>query len=84
MALGRVRSFQDHLGLGDVELDDGAVLPFHCTAIDDGSRHIDIGARVSCTPQPGHLGRMEARHIVVIVPSPGVPSTPSAADPSWT
>ncbi|MHB8293530.1 MAG: hypothetical protein ACYDH5_02645 [Acidimicrobiales bacterium] len=35
-------------------------LGFHSTAIADGSRMIDVGARVVFLLRPGHLGRFEA------------------------
>jgi hypothetical protein len=40
--------------------DDGDVLPFHCTAIADGSRSILVGTAVSYAVRPGPLGRWEA------------------------
>ena len=39
-AHGLVDSFDEPRGLGTVRCDDGAVLPFHCTAIADGSRAV--------------------------------------------
>lgn len=43
---GVVVSFNEHAGLGEVKTDDGAVYPFHCTQIADGSRTIETGALV--------------------------------------
>jgi cold shock CspA family protein len=60
---GSVESFDEARGLGAVRADDGAVLPFHCTAIADGSRTIAIGLAVRFTIVPGHLGRWEAAGI---------------------
>jgi cold shock CspA family protein len=72
-----VSDFDDPRGLGTVlDDDDGRRYGFHCTAIADGTRRIDVGARVTFLLAPGHLGRVEAR---AIAPS-GVPSeTDSAA-----
>jgi len=57
---GTVTEFDDPRGLGTVTADDGRVLPFHCTAIADGTRTIEPGTRVTFTLRPGHLGRWEA------------------------
>ncbi|HEX8802928.1 MAG TPA: cold shock domain-containing protein [Acidimicrobiales bacterium] len=60
---GVVQSFDDARGLGVVRADDGAELPFHCTAIADGTRTIAVGRRVAFTVVAGHLGRWEAADI---------------------
>ena len=70
--LGRVASFDATRGLGTVTDDDGAVHAFHATAIADGSRRIDVGARVSYLLAPGHGGRHEARTVVVCTESVSV------------
>jgi cold shock CspA family protein len=57
---GTVSAFDDHRGLGTVTDDRGREWPFHCTAIADGSRTIEVGTAVVFRPAPGHLGRMEA------------------------
>lgn len=57
---GRVTAFDDGRGLGEITTDDGAVYPFHCTAIADGSRTIRIGTRVGFAVVAGHGGRWEA------------------------
>ena len=57
---GRVAEFDEHVGLGAVEGEDGSRLDFHCVAIADGSRHIDVGAAVTYDVVPGHVGRYEA------------------------
>lgn len=62
-ATGVVESFDDPRGLGEVRADDGAVVPFHCTAIADGSRTIAVGQPVRFTVVAGRLGRWEAAHI---------------------
>ena len=61
---GVVDEFDDPRGLGTVLGDDGRRYPFHCTAVADGSRRIDVGARVFFVTGSGHLGRIEARDIV--------------------
>ena len=57
---GAVTAFDDPAGLGEVTSADGAVHPFHCTAIADGSRSIEVGAAVTFTLVPGRSGRWEA------------------------
>ena len=57
---GSVATFDEHRGLGTVVTDDGRFLPFHCTAIADGSRTIAVGTRVACNVVAGHLGKWEA------------------------
>ena len=59
-ATGRVTAFDEHRGLGEVTAADGAVYPFHCTAIADGTRTIEVGAEVQFETVPGRLGRWEA------------------------
>ena len=54
-----VVAFDAHVGLGAVRLADGVEVPFHCAEIADGSRRIDVGARVTCTVRP-KFGRSEA------------------------
>jgi cold shock CspA family protein len=61
---GRVAAFDGDRGLGEVVDDGGRVLPFHCTAVADGSRHIELGTPVRFLTAPGHLGRVEARDLV--------------------
>jgi cold shock CspA family protein len=58
--LGRVSAFDEPRGLGSVTDRAGAEYPFHCTAIADGSRTIEVGTEVAFRVAPGHLGRMEA------------------------
>ena len=62
-ARGRVVEFDEHVGTGTVEGEDGRTLFFHCVAIADGSRRIDVGTPVAYEVVPGHLGRYEARGI---------------------
>lgn len=62
-ATGVVDEFDEPRGLGTVRCDDGTVLPFHCTAIADGSRTIPVGQAVRFTVVAGLLGRWEAADI---------------------
>lgn len=64
---GTVTWFDDPRGIGVVTGDDGREFPFHCTAIADGTRHIEVGAPVIFEARPAHLGRMEA---LGIAPAP--------------
>ena len=57
---GVVVAFDELRGLGVIRGDDGADVPFHCTAIADGSRTVETGRRVSFEVVPGLLGRWEA------------------------
>ena len=75
--LGTVSAFDVDRGLGSVTADDGGELAFHCTAIADGTRTIEVGARVTFVVVPGHLGRDEARSVTGLSPS-----RPAVADPS--
>lgn len=53
--------YHDQKGYGTVRVDDdGRELFFHCTAIADGSRSIEVGIAVSFDVVPGHGGRYEA------------------------
>ncbi len=62
---GRV-AFDDDVGLGViVDADGGRWTGFHCTAIADGTRTIDVGVHVSYATRARHLGRWEATDIRV-------------------
>jgi cold shock CspA family protein len=63
-----VARFDERRGLGEIAGDDGAVYPFHCTVIADGSRTIAVGTAVEFQRVPGHLGRWEASSIVLATP----------------
>jgi len=56
---GKVVSFDDGLGLGEVRADDGTRLQFHCVELSDGSRTIDVGASVRFRVV-ARMGRYEA------------------------
>jgi cold shock CspA family protein len=76
MARGTVTAFDDAAGFGAIRFDgpsDREELPdeppadgqpreyfFHCTAIADGTRTIDVGASVRFAVVAGRLGRWEA------------------------
>lgn len=60
---GVVAEFDEPRGLGVIRGDDGADVPFHCTAIADGSRTVETGRRVRFEVVPGLLGRWEASGI---------------------
>jgi cold shock CspA family protein len=61
---GVVAAFDDHRGYGSISRSgDGTELFFHCTALADGSRTVEVGRRVRFTVAAGHLGRFEARAV---------------------
>jgi cold shock CspA family protein len=61
---GQVASFDEARGLGTITAADlGTELPFHCTAIADGTRTISVGERVRFHISPGAAGRWEATQI---------------------
>lgn len=54
--------FDEPRGLGAIDAD-GVRYPFHCTAIADGSRTIDVDAAVTFEVRPATMGRWEATAI---------------------
>jgi cold shock CspA family protein len=62
---GKVRSFDERRGLGEIEGDDRTTFPFHCTAIADGTRRIAPGIPVEFDVVAGLPGRWEATAIEV-------------------
>ena len=60
--VGRVVAFDEAVGLGEVERDDGTRYPFHCIEIADGTRTIAVGTAVTYTLLC-KLGRYEAARI---------------------
>jgi hypothetical protein len=60
--VGTVTAFDQQVGLGEVTDTVGTVWPFHCIAIADGSRTIDVGTAVTFASLP-KLGRYEATDI---------------------
>ncbi len=70
---GTVVAFDEEKGYGTVRGEDGVEHFFHCTAISDGSRTIDVGAAVTFDVVAGHLGRWEASAVSPAVGSPARP-----------
>jgi hypothetical protein len=67
---GRITEFDEARGLG--VLDAGGVrYPFHCTALVDGTRTIEVGTEVTFGLRPGGMGRWEATAIEELAPRPG-------------
>jgi cold shock CspA family protein len=62
---GVVVAFDDPRGLGTVRADDGTEYGFHCTAIADGTRTIEVGARVEFGLIP-RLGVYEATNLTKV------------------
>ncbi len=60
---GRVATFDDFVGRGEIEARGGFRFPFHCTAIADGSRTITPDTAVKFRLVPGPLGALEATRI---------------------
>lgn len=72
---GTVIAFDDAKGWGTVRDDSsGAEHFFHCTAIADGSRMIEVGVAVSYEIVAGRLGRWEAAGLTPIAPITPRPS----------
>jgi cold shock CspA family protein len=57
---GRVIVFDALEGLGVVRDEGGSELPFHCVAITDGTRQIEVGRAVLFVVRPGSPGQWEA------------------------
>jgi cold shock CspA family protein len=60
---GTVTEFDDAAGLGSITADDGATFLFHCTAISDGTRTIEVGTPVAFETRPARHGTYEAAAI---------------------
>ncbi len=60
---GVVRVYDEEVGLGEVESDDGATFPFHATTIADGTRTILPGTRVHFVLVFAPRGRIEAAEV---------------------
>ena len=61
---GTVATFDDPEGYGTVSASDPeGVWFFHCTAIADGTRSIEVGAEIDFDVVPGRLGRYEATNL---------------------
>ncbi len=61
--MGVVATFDDPAGYGAVVDDDGNEWFFHCTAIVDGTRTIEVGTPVVFERVPGRIGRWEATYL---------------------
>jgi cold shock CspA family protein len=59
---GVVVAFDEPRGLGTIEADGGSY-PFHCTALLDGSRAVEVGVQVSFEVRAAGMGRWEATRI---------------------
>jgi cold shock CspA family protein len=59
---GVVAAFDEPRGLGTI-VADGTSYPFHCTALLDGSRTVDVDARVTFEVRAAGMGRWEATGI---------------------
>jgi cold shock CspA family protein len=66
---GRVTAFDEHRGLGELAADHGTTYTFHCTAIADGTRTIEVGTAVEFGVVAGHLGRWEAAAVEPATPA---------------
>jgi cold shock CspA family protein len=64
MPTGEVIEFDEDGGYGTVRQDDGTERFFHCTAIADGTRTIEVGAAVQFDVVAGLRGVYEARRLV--------------------
>lgn len=53
---GIVTAFDEYVGLGVVQTEDGKTYPFHCTQIADGTRTVAIGAPVTFVVIARHKG----------------------------
>ena len=60
---GVVTEFDEAAGLGTVTAEDGTAYRFHCTAIADGTRSIEIDTKVEFEVRPGRHGTYEASGI---------------------
>lgn len=59
---GVVATFDEPRGLGTVDAD-GTIYPFHCTAVLDGTRSVQVGATVTFELRAAGMGRWEASSI---------------------
>ena len=62
---GTVIEFDDARGLGVLDAD-GTTYAFHCTALVDGTRTIEVGTAVSFGLRPAGLGKWEATGIELL------------------
>jgi cold shock CspA family protein len=57
--IGEVVEFDDEAGYGTVQAEGGTRHFFHCTAVADGSRSIEVGTAVRFEVVPGRRGQWE-------------------------
>lgn len=57
---GTVEDFDEQRGTGTVRAEDGSRVPFHCTALLDGTRQVAAGTSVAFTVAAGHGGTLQA------------------------
>ena len=62
---GKVHSFDERRGVGEIEGDDRTIFPFHCTEVANGTRRIAPGTPVEFDVVAGLPGRWEAAAIEV-------------------
>jgi cold shock CspA family protein len=60
---GRVRAYDEEVGLGEITADDGTSYAFHATAIDGGGRTIKAGTPVHFVLVFAPRGRIEASEV---------------------
>jgi cold shock CspA family protein len=70
MALGVVVEFDEERGLGIVRSSRQRSVSFHCAAIADGTRTIEVGVPVAFRVVAGQLGRWEAREVQPLAAMP--------------
>jgi len=66
---GTVTEFDDDAGYGTITDGEGGEWFFHCTAIADGSRTIEVETTVAFEVVPGRLGRWEAADVRPAAPA---------------
>jgi len=59
---GTVVEFDEPRGLGEIDAN-GVQYPFHCTALLDGTRAVEVGTRVDFELRPAGMGRWEATRL---------------------
>jgi cold shock CspA family protein len=59
---GSVTEFDEPRGLGTIE-SGGTAYPFHCTALLDGTRAVEVGTAVTFEVRAAGMGRWEASRI---------------------
>ena len=67
--VGEVVGFDEDGGYGTVRADGGATYFFHCTAVADGTRTIEVGTAVRFEVVPGRRGRWEGAELTPVGPS---------------